>query len=87
MTDLSQIDESDWNEAQQRAEILRPLVNLDRCPHHLANKAAIQLKLSMRQIYTLINRLREADGVVTALLPNRSKSTGPILVQYNLRRF
>ncbi len=68
MTDLSQIDERAWNEAQQRAKILRPLAALKECPRHLAHKAASQLKLSVRQIYALIKRLRQNEGVVTALL-------------------
>jgi putative transposase len=90
MTDLSQIDEQDWNQAQQRAEILRPLAELEKCPRHLANKAATQLKLSVRQIYTLIKRLRQADGAVTVLLPNtsnggRGKQRLPALLETQLR--
>lgn len=69
MTDLSQIDEHAWNEAQQRAKILRPLAALKECPRYLAHKAASQLKLSVRQIYALIKRLRQNDDVVTVLLP------------------
>ena len=69
--DLSQIDKQAWNQAKWRTEILRPLANLEQCPRYLAQEAAIKMKLSTRQIYTLIQRLRQADGAVTSLLPKK----------------
>lgn len=66
--DLSQISEEDWKQAQWRAEILRPLADLEQCPRYLAQEAAIQLQLSIRQVYTLLQRLRQTNGAVTALL-------------------
>lgn len=72
MTDLSQISEEDWNEARRRADVLRPLAELERCPYSRARTAATELGLAERQIYTLIGRLRLADGALTALLPGGS---------------
>ena len=72
MTDLSQIAEQGWNEARRRAIVLRPLVELKRCPRKLARDAAAELGLSDRQVYRLIYRLRESGGELTALLPGGS---------------
>ncbi len=72
MTDLSQIAEQDWNEAHRRAVIIRPLAELKQCPRSQARAAAADLGLSERQVYRLIQRLREADGALTALLPGGS---------------
>lgn len=72
MTDLSQIAEHDWNEARRRADILRPLAELAHCPRDRARVAAAQLGLSERQVYTCLQRLRQADGALTALLAGGS---------------
>ena len=72
MTDLLQIAEPDWNEARRRAEVVRPLAELEYCPRSRARAAATQLGLSARQVYTLVQRLRQADGALIALLPRRS---------------
>ncbi|MEI6267722.1 MAG: hypothetical protein WCP01_02500 [Methylococcaceae bacterium] len=62
MIDLSQIAEHEWNEAYRRSEIVRPLLEFKRCPRNRAHEAAIELGLSDRQVYRLIQRLRESDG-------------------------
>jgi putative transposase len=72
MADLSQIPEHDWNEACRRAAVLRPLLEFKRCPRDHAREAAAGLGLSERQVYRLIQRFREAEGEVTALLPGAS---------------
>ncbi|WP_027159829.1 Mu transposase C-terminal domain-containing protein [Methylobacter luteus] len=72
MTDLSQIAEPEWHEAQRRAEIVRPLVESKCCSRLKAREAAAELGLSERQIYRLIQRLRESGGELTALLPGGS---------------
>ena len=72
MTDLSQIAEHDWNEARRRADLLRPLAELAHCPRDRARVAAAQLGLSERQVYTCLQRLRQADGALTALLVSGS---------------
>jgi putative transposase len=72
MADLSQIVEHDWNEARRRAAVMRPLLEFKRCPRDRAREAAAELGLSDRQVYRLIQRLREAEGELTALLPEGS---------------
>ncbi|MFI3136162.1 MAG: helix-turn-helix domain-containing protein [Methylococcaceae bacterium] len=72
MTDLSQIAEQEWNEARRRAIVLRPLVELKRCPRKKARDAAAELGLSDRQVYRLIDRLRESGGELTSLLSGGS---------------
>ena len=72
MTDLSLIAEQEWNEARRRAVVLRPLVEFKRCPRNRAHEAAVELGLSERQVYRLIQRLRESGGELTALLPGGS---------------
>lgn len=72
MTDLSQIAEPDWNEAHRRARVLRPLAELAHCPRDRASAAAAELGLSERHTYRLIQRLRAADGALTALRVGRS---------------
>jgi len=72
MTDLSQIAEQGWNEARRRAVVIRPLVELKHCPRKRAHDAATELRLSDRQVYRLIDRLRESGGELTALLPGGS---------------
>ncbi|KTD15551.1 Transposon Tn7 transposition protein TnsB [Legionella gratiana] len=72
MADLSQIAEQEWNEANRRAIVLRPLIDQKHCPREKAREAAAELGLSERQIYRLIQRLREFDGELTTLLPVNS---------------
>ena len=72
MADLSQIAEHEWNEANRRALVVRPLIEFERCPREKAREAAVELGLSERQIYRLIRRLRELGGELTALLPGGS---------------
>ena len=70
--DLSQIAEQEWNEANRRALVVRPLIEFKHCPREKAREAAAELGLSDRQIYRLIQRLRKLDGELTALLPGGS---------------
>ena len=62
----------EWNEARRRAVVLRPLVEFKHCPRNRAHEAAAELGLSERQVYRLIQRLRESGGELTALLPGGS---------------
>ena len=73
MTDLSLIVGQEWNEALRRVEVLRPLVEYKHCSRKKAREAAVELGLSERQLYRLIQRLRESDGELTALLPGGSE--------------
>ena len=72
MADLSVIPDADWREAERRAEVIRPLAELERRPRHLILAAAAALGLSERQTYTLVRRCLDAGGDLTALLPGRS---------------
>jgi len=72
MTDLSLIAEQEWNEARRRAVVIRPLLEFKHCPRKKACEAAAELGLSERQVYRLIQRFRESDGELTALLPGGS---------------
>lgn len=72
MTDLSQIAENEWKEAYRRAVVLRPLFEIQHCSRDKAHEAAVELGLSERQVYRLIQRLRESGGELTALLPGGS---------------
>jgi len=36
MTDLSQIAEQEWNEANRRAIVVRPLIEFEHCPREKA---------------------------------------------------
>ncbi|NNM59558.1 MAG: helix-turn-helix domain-containing protein [Legionellales bacterium] len=72
MTDLSEIPGHEWNKANRRALAIRPLLELKRCPCEKAREVADELGLSERQIYRLIQRLRESVGEITALLPQGS---------------
>lgn len=51
---------------------MRPLLEFNHCPREKVRAAAAELGLSERQIYRLIQRLRELDGELTALLPRGS---------------
>jgi putative transposase len=72
MTDLSEIAEQEWSDANRRALAIRPLLEFKHCPCEKAREVADELGLSERQIYRLIQRLRESDGAITALLPKGS---------------
>ena len=72
MTDLSLIAEQEWDEARRRAVVIRPLLEFKHCPCTKACEAAAELGLSERQVYRLIQRLRQSDGELTALLPGGS---------------
>jgi hypothetical protein len=70
MTDISLINNTAWQEAKRRAEVIRPLVSGDKpCSQELVRGAAEQLSLSVRQVYELIRRFRLSDGSLSALVP------------------
>lgn len=69
MADLSLVPDDVWAAARRRAEVLRTLAEQPRCPRRLARAAAGDLGLSERRVYALVRRLREANGELTALLP------------------
>ncbi len=72
MVDMTLVPEAAWCEARRRAEIIRPLAAQDRRPRQLVQAAAATLGLSERQTYALLQRCRNAEGDMTALLPGQS---------------
>jgi putative transposase len=66
------LSEQAWAEAQRRARVIAPLAARPAVDRQTADEAAAQLGLSRRQIYTLLQRFRRGDGLVTDLAPRRS---------------
>ena len=66
------LSEQAWAEAHRRARVIAPLAARPAVDQHAADEAAAQLGLSRRQIYTLLQRFRRGDGLVTDLAPRRS---------------
>jgi putative transposase len=66
------LSEQAWAEAHRRARVIAPLAAMPAVDQHAADEAAAQLGLSRRQIYTLLQRFRRGDGLVTDLAPRRS---------------
>ena len=66
------LSEQAWAEAQRRARVIAPLAARPAVDRQTADEAAAQLGLSRRQIYTLVQRFRRGDGLVTDLAPRRS---------------
>ena len=75
MSDLSNIDNEKWKEAQRRADVVRPLIINDKLPLSSAKLAADELGISVRQVYKLVKRCLESDKSVTSLI-RRSSSGG-----------
>jgi len=61
-----------WNVARHRAEIIGELAALEDVGHQAADAAAQTLGLSRRQVYALLCRFRQGDGLVTDMTPGRS---------------
>jgi putative transposase len=61
-----------WAEAQRRARVIAPLAAMPAVDQHTADEAAARLGLSRRQVYTLLQRFRRGDGLVTDLALRRS---------------
>src|SRR5450755_2831092 len=61
-----------WSLAVRRAEVIGPLARLDVVGWESADAAAAELGVSRRQVYLLLRRWREGEGVVSDLIPRRS---------------
>ena len=61
-----------WNVARHRAEIIGELAALEEVGHQAADAAAQTLGLSRRQVYALLCRFRQGEGLVTDMTPGRS---------------
>lgn len=75
-----------WQEAERRANLIRPLAAMTIVPATLANEVAVTLAVSSRTVYTLIQRFRESGGLLTSMAPTvssggRGKSRLPSIVE------
>src|SRR5260370_23972192 len=61
-----------WSLAVRRAEVIGPLARLDVVGWEAADAAAAELGVSRRQVYLLLRRWRDGEGVVSDLIPRRS---------------
>jgi putative transposase len=66
---LLTLPERDWAKAKHRTDVIGSLARLPVVSHLVAEEAAAELGLSMRQVYYLIKRFRASDGLVTDLVP------------------
>lgn len=66
--DLLSVSENEWNAAKRRMELIAPLAALRNVTLSLADNVASKLGVSRRQIYTLISRYRQSQGLVTDML-------------------
>jgi putative transposase len=61
-----------WELAVRRAEVIGPLASSSSVGVGSVDAAAAQLGVSRRQVYVLVRRWREGEGVVSDLIPGRS---------------
>jgi putative transposase len=61
-----------WDLAVRRAEAIERLDGLREVGRGAGDEAAAELGVSRRQVYVLLRRWREGEGVVSDLLPGRS---------------
>ncbi len=68
---LTASDEA-WSVAVRRAEVIGKLARAPRVGVEAADAAAAELGVSRRQVYVLLHRWRQGEGVVSDLLPGTS---------------
>lgn len=61
-----------WERAAKLASVVGPLAELSGVGHARADTAAVELGISRRQIYVLLRRWRDGEGLVSDLIPGRS---------------
>ncbi|MCP1638276.1 Mu transposase C-terminal domain-containing protein [Kerstersia gyiorum] len=67
-SDLTLIPEPAWQEAERRADLIRPLATRPFCSQEDAATAAQKLGVSTRHVYRLIRQCREGGGDLTSLI-------------------
>ncbi|WP_201298336.1 helix-turn-helix domain-containing protein [Nocardia sp. CY41] len=65
-------DESHWQSAVHRAEVIGRLAHNDRVSVAAADEAGAELGLKRRQVYALVKRWRAGEGLASDLLPGTS---------------
>ncbi len=71
-----------WEQIRQKSQVIAPLAALHSISHQAADSAALQLGLSRRQIYVLVRRYRQGEGLLTDLVSGKSnggKNKGRLL--------
>ena len=66
---LLTVPEEVWAVAVRRAEVIGPLAEAGMAGEEAVAAAAEQLGISRRQVYVLMRRWREGQGVVSDLVP------------------
>ena len=69
---LLTVSDEVWAMAVRRAEVIGPLGDAGTAGEEAVEAAAEQLGISRRQVYVLLRRWREGQGVVSDLIPGRS---------------
>lgn len=82
----ARLTDKSWKEAERRMAIIAPLASMEIVPVDVADEAAVKLNVCRRTVYTLIQRLRDAGCLLTALAPNvssggRGKSRLPLIIE------
>lgn len=72
---LTQIPDADWQEAQARFEIIRPLVNHPERTRAMVTGRAAEFNVHTNTIYSWL-RLYEESGALTSLMPKRRSDLG-----------
>src|SRR5216683_2639839 len=68
---LTASDEA-WSVAVRRAEVIGKLARAPRAGVEAADAVAVELGVSRRQVYVLLRRWRQGEGVVSDLLSGTS---------------
>lgn len=66
------MSEAVWEQARLRAKVIGKLAEHDPVGVIAADKAAVELGVSRRQVYVLLERYRQGTGLVTDLVRRRS---------------
>lgn len=66
------MSDTEWVQAQLRADVIGRLAERDRVGVAAAEAAAVELGISRRQVYVLLERYRQGAGLVTDLVSRRS---------------
>ena len=67
--DILTFSDSAWEKAHLRREIILPLSKQNVIGKYAADEAAQKLGLSRRQIYKLVKRCKEGEGLITDMAP------------------
>ena len=65
--------DNEWELARLRSKIIAPLAKLETISWKLADNAANKLKISRRQVYSLIKQCLQGNGLVSDMLLNKSQ--------------